>query len=548
MRLRTLPVLGVFLFVAYLGAQKRFALTIDNIMRGPELVGYEPSAPRWSGDSEKIYFEWKQASDPILKPMDTYEVRRDGSGLRKLSEDEARLAPPASGDESKDKTRTVFVRDGDILVYDHKTGHTRQLTKTADVESNPHFTRDGKRVWFTRSNNLYALSLEDGFLEELSDIRAAGAPAPESAPPVGQRGGSATAQRSTSTEKERGTDSQEFVKKEERELIDVVSQRARLREEEEARKKKENPRKPMTLEARQNVASLALSPDEKIVIATITDRGERTKTTIVPNYVTESGYTEDISGRNKVGDQQGRTRLALIGVKDGEVKWVDHGQKDREVILMRPEWSEDGTKGAVMARAADNKDRWILALDPATGKTRVVFTDHDDAWIGGPGMQILGWMKNDHDIYFQSERDGYSHLYVVSYDGGEPRQLTAGKWEVQNAKLSEDKTRFYLTTNEGDPAETHLYSMPAGGGERTRITSMPGRHRGVLSRDEKWIADVYSYTNKPPELFVMENRPGAEEKKLTSSPAADFWTYPWLDAPITHFIARDGASVPVRVF
>src|SRR3974377_2110350 len=104
----TAPALSVFLLVASLGAQKRFALTIDNIMRGPELVGYEPSAPRWSGDSEKICFEWKQASDPILKPMDTYEVRRDGSGLRKLSEDEARLAPPASGDESKDKTRTVF--------------------------------------------------------------------------------------------------------------------------------------------------------------------------------------------------------------------------------------------------------------------------------------------------------------------------------------------------------------------------------------------------------------------------------------------------------
>jgi dipeptidyl aminopeptidase/acylaminoacyl peptidase len=585
-------VCGVFLLAASAGAQQRFQLTIDSIMRGPELVGYEPSAQRWSGDSQKIYFEWKQASDPLLKALDTYEVNRDGSGLRKLTEEEAKLAPPALGERSKDKTKTAYVRDGDLFVYDHSTGHTRQITKTADVESNPHFTRDGKRIWFTRANNLYVLTLENGLLEELTDIRAASA-GPGEAAVAGSglgvgRGSAAAAAVRTNGEPEKGTDSQEFLKKEERELLDVVNQRARIREEQEARKKRENPRKPMTLEARQTVTSLVLSPDEKIVIATILEPGKGTKNTVVPNFVTESGYTEDISGRNKVGDVQGQTRLALVGVTDGAVKWVDHGQKlprapetqqteksetatdkarteqstpprtgdaqrppqtqERDVTLLRPEWSEDGTKAVMMARAADNKDRWILALDAATGKTRIIFTEHDEAWVGGPGTTTLGWMKNDRDIFFQSEREGYSHLYTVSYGGGQPRQLTSGKWEVSGARLSEDLTRFYLTTNEGDPANVHLYSMSADGGVRTRITAMPGNHHAVLSPDEKSIADIYSYTNKPPELFVMDNRPGAEEKKLTSSPIPEFWSYPWLDAPTTHFTARDGVAVPVRVY
>src|SRR5581483_2113070 len=39
----------------------KFALTIDNIMRGPGLVGYEPAQVRWSGDSRQIFFQWKQA-------------------------------------------------------------------------------------------------------------------------------------------------------------------------------------------------------------------------------------------------------------------------------------------------------------------------------------------------------------------------------------------------------------------------------------------------------------------------------------------------------
>src|SRR5580693_50783 len=87
----------LFFFLAALPAQPKFALTIDNIMRGPGLYGYEPTGVRWSGDSQRIYFQWKQASDPREKPVDTYVVNRDGSGLRKLSEDDAKLAPPASG-------------------------------------------------------------------------------------------------------------------------------------------------------------------------------------------------------------------------------------------------------------------------------------------------------------------------------------------------------------------------------------------------------------------------------------------------------------------
>ena len=112
-------------------AHKPFALTIENIMRGPGLYGYEPNAVRWAGDSQRIYFTWKQASDPIDKPNDTYVVNRDGSGLRKLSEDEARLAPPTAGggrggpdapqqggSRTRDRKKMVYAADGDLFLYD----------------------------------------------------------------------------------------------------------------------------------------------------------------------------------------------------------------------------------------------------------------------------------------------------------------------------------------------------------------------------------------------------------------------------------------------
>jgi dipeptidyl aminopeptidase/acylaminoacyl peptidase len=508
---------------------KGFRLTIDNIMRGPELFGYEPRQVRWSAASQRVYFRWKRHSDPRDKEFDTYVVNRDGTGLRKLSEEEARNAPPLGGDTTKDKKLTVFAENGDIFIYDHAKGERRQVTRTSDVESSPRFTRDGRRIYFTRSNNLFVMSLDEGSLVQLTDIRAGGAAARQ--------------------QPQRGAESQEYLKKQERELIDFIRRQAERRQEEEERQKRENPRQPFNLGPNQSVQSLILSPDESYIIATISEQPPGAKNTVVPNYVTESAYTEDISSRTKVGDAQVRARMAIISVATGDVKWVEREQKsERQVQFFQPVWSEDGKRVVLMARSADNKDRWILALDPATGKARTIFADHDEAWIGGPGMFTLGWMKDDRSIYFQSERSGYSHLYVVSYDGGEPKQLTSGDWEVTEVRLSEDKSRFFLTTSEVSPAERHFYVMPAEGGERIRITSSPGNHQAFPSPDGEMLAVIYSYSNKPPELYLQENKPGATPVKVTSSPAPEFWSYNWIDPPIVSFKASDGATVYARLY
>src|SRR5437667_6483273 len=244
------------------------------------------------------------------------------------------------------------------------------------------------------------MALDGGSLEQLTDIRVGGAAI---TPTVG--GGGAQRQGGSGSEtQQRGTDSQEYLKKEERALLDSVRERAEQREEQEKKRKEHEQRKPFNLPTGQNVTSLTLSPDGRRVIATISEPGTGSKNTIVPNYVTESAYTEDIPGRTKVGDTQNRPHLTIIDVETGETKNVDHGQKlpanpqaqrtemntaeqgrvstgsgsdrvesqskappqpkDRDVQLSQLQWSEEGKNAVLMARAADNKDRWVMLLDP----------------------------------------------------------------------------------------------------------------------------------------------------------------------------------------
>ena len=98
----------------------RFELTVDNIMRGSDLVGYPPTGLRWAGDSQQLYFDWRK---PAEDKASTYAVSRSGGVPRKLSDDEVKNIPPATGGRwDKARRRVLFVDGGDVVMVDAMSG------------------------------------------------------------------------------------------------------------------------------------------------------------------------------------------------------------------------------------------------------------------------------------------------------------------------------------------------------------------------------------------------------------------------------------------
>ena len=116
-------------------SQARFELTVDRIMRGPDLVGYPPTGLRWSADSQKLYFDWRK---PGEDKASTYVVGRDGGAPPKLTDDESKNIPPAAGGRwDKARTRVLFADAGDIVMVDAQSGTRRQITRTTGGEGEP---------------------------------------------------------------------------------------------------------------------------------------------------------------------------------------------------------------------------------------------------------------------------------------------------------------------------------------------------------------------------------------------------------------------------
>src|SRR5258707_936364 len=133
-RLRCVVAVAVTIATAHLaGAPAPFPLTVDSIMRGPALVGYPPSGLRWSGDSSKLFFEWRRSTDDEAS---TWVAGRDGAPPRQLSDDERRSAPPVNGRWDSAHRRVLFVDHGDIVLVDTMSGARRQITRTSGNEAN----------------------------------------------------------------------------------------------------------------------------------------------------------------------------------------------------------------------------------------------------------------------------------------------------------------------------------------------------------------------------------------------------------------------------
>jgi len=325
---------------------------------------------------------------------------------------------------------------------------------------------------------------------------------------------------------------------------------------------------------------LAISPDGRFISYRLSKPSPSAKSTIVPNYVTESGYTVDIPARTKVGEQEvnseffiyDRQHDTVLAIKTDSIPGIrdlpdylkdypkqleEKTQKpvNRQVIITGPHWSSNARYAVVDIRSQDNKDRWLMLWDTTTRKLKLLDRQRDEAWIGGPGvLSSTGWI-NETTFWLQSEATGYSHLYTVNVMTGEKKTLTEGKYEIQKAQLSKDKKYFYITTNEVHPGEQHFYRLDITSGKKEKITTKTGANQVTISPDEKYLAVLHSYSNQPWELYLQEPPPAGRSVKLQQpqqitfkAQSDEFKTYSWRDPEVVSFTARDGATVYARLY
>lgn len=532
-------------------------LSVAKIMQDPLVsIGSLPSNIYWSDDSKMIYFSW----NPEKADADSlYKVAIRGGQPEKVSVKKQQELPANSGDYDRNYKRKVYAKNGDLYLLTTANGNIQRLTHTVERESNPQFSQDEKHIIYTSKRNIYLRRLSDGMVKQVTDFRSGQAPKKDSGP---------------------HNENEKWLEKEERKLIRILRERADKSELSNNRREQNKPDGPKEIHlGSKRIDGQQLSPDQRFVTYRLITSASGAKRTNVPDYVREDGFTENLPARAKVGSPIDKYEFAIYDTKRDTVYYLDEKQipgiydqpaflateadtsadgankTPRSLVVYGPYWSDNGARAVVVVRAWDNKDRWIMALDPAEGKLSLLHREHNDAWVGGPGISgwvffpgDIGWMPDNRRVWFQSESSGYSHLYTADVLSKKVVALTSGNFEVTDAQLSRNGKTWFLTTSEVHPGERHFYHMPANGGKRTKITTMEGNHQVTVSPDEKTLAIRYSSGNEPWQLFLMANKAKAAARQITNDLSEQFRSYNWRKPENVTFTAGDGATVHARLY
>ena len=526
------------------------SLTVEKIMRDPKWIGTSPSEPFWNIDGTKLFFKW----NPDNAPSDSfYYITMKNHVPAKASVSQKKNAVRAgSAVYNIERTAYVYEKDGDIFYHEIKPTKTIRITQTESRENNPQFSFNEKEIAYLRDNNLYAWNISNGETRQLTNIISQAAAKP----------------------KENLTAENQWLKNEQVQYFEVL--RERIHEKKLAREYNSSTASEALRKiniGHEETRDLSINPNGRFISYRLYTPPSKKSPTIVPNYITESGFTTDIKGREKVGEPQGTNRFfiydseedsvyeiktdSIEGIRDipeylkdypSELKEREKENAPRNVNFESEKWSPRGSHLVLDIRSQDHKDRWIMLWNPETQQLKLLDRQHDSAWIGGPGMYNTGWI-DENNYWYQSEATGFSHLYSVNVITGKKKDYTSGKYEVLDAQLSNDKKYFYITTNEVEPAQHQFYRLRIADSTTEKITTMTGGNEVTVSPDEKDIAILYSYTTKPPELYLQENKAGTKPEQITHKAESDaFKSYPWRDPEIITFAARDGALVHGRVY
>ena len=247
----------------------------------------------------------------------------------------------------------------------------------------------------------------------------------------------------------------------------------------------------------------------------------------------------------KAGTANARVDLYVFSVSGGAPVKVDLGA-DPEIYLARVNWTKDGSALLVQRQSRDQKRLDLLRVDPATGKSSIVFTETAKTWLNlHDNLKPLA----DGSLIWSSERDGYSHLY--RWREGQWTQLTRGPWQVKTL-LGVDEVRgmAWFLANKDTPLEWQVYATSITAPAEPRpLTEAGFSHSAKMDELATRLIVGRSSATQPPQDYladvngkrlrwIVENRVAGDHPYapfLAGHVAPEFGTMKAADGQVLHY-------------
>jgi dipeptidyl-peptidase-4 len=247
-------------------------------------------------------------------------------------------------------------------------------------------------------------------------------------------------------------------------------------------------------------------------------RMDESMVTQYPIYVLDSmPATERKIRYPYAGAKSHHVTVGVFDTKTSKTIYLNTGEP-AEQYLTNVAWSPDDKYVLIAVVNRAQNHFWVRQYDAITGAfVKNIFEETNEKWVEPehPAEFVPGTVDQ---FIWQSERDGFNHLYLYGLDGKVIRQLSKGNFPVTTFYgFSTDGSRCFYQTADESGMNRYLWACSLKDGKTERLNTEEGVHNGTFSPEGDWVVDVFSNLATPRLVNVQKTSSTAERKLIYGS-------------------------------
>lgn len=470
------------IFALFLGAELSAVkkLTFEQVYlgKGERLLGRMPRIEKWLDDRTYVEFkdnkyyqvDARKGKYRLLFDPDRYEVLKKN----KLDLSQAAHRMPDFG-------KVVFLKEGDLFLFQKGKKEVKQLTRSDGYEKNPRFSPDGNFLAYTLNHDLYMYDFQNDKVFRLT------------------------------------VDGSENILNGYASWVyyeEILGRRSQYR------------------------AFWWSSDSRKIVFLSF----DQTEVPEFPLFRSKGVYGDLEKQRYpKPGFPNPRVKIGIADIETKAIEWIPFTDEN-DHYLSFPFWSHDNSRLYFQWMNREQDQLKVFSYDCRLREIRELYRETQKTWVEFLGFDNLLQLKSG-DMVIKSSKSGWDHIYLVFMNGKE-RQVTTGDWSVTRIHTVDERNGLiYFDARKEDSTETDLYCTDFLGKTIKRLTRQRGTHRVKVSSEGSYFIDEYSSINTP-EKRDLCNRNGKLVRALGDRYKKAVEEYALAKPQLFRIDSGDGFSLP----
>ncbi|MCC7302886.1 MAG: S9 family peptidase [Bacteroidia bacterium] len=208
----------------------------------------------------------------------------------------------------------------------------------------------------------------------------------------------------------------------------------------------------------------------------------------------------------KAGEKNSVVTAHVFDLTSGKIRTVETGA-EQDQYLPRISWSTlPGQLCITRLNRLQNHLELLLADCSSTEEkisSRVLYTESAQTYI-----EIHDFLKfrKDGSFLWVSDKDGWTHIYLMDKEGKQVRDLTPGKFDVLDVYGEDAGGNIYYCAAEAHPTEKEVYAVKNDGSGKRTLSLKKGASMALFSPGFLYYALSHSDANTPPHAELYNSK------------------------------------------